>query len=208
MPGPQDKRFAPLPQSERQVLDDPNELFDLVDEHDNVIGRVRRGDAHSNPALIHRSVQILVFASDRRLLLQRRSAAKDLFPGYYCASASGHVISGDGYLTTAERELAEELGIAARLTPIGKALIRSEHETEHTMLYVARSDGPYSFHPTETVGGALVPFGEVWDGVARGTLPVTPALRVAVTELRALAGQHEGSVAAFVANLESCGKHW
>src|SRR6185312_17340618 len=108
MPIPQDESSAPHADAERQILDDPDELFDLVDEGDRVVGQVRRGEAHRNPAFIHRSVQILVLASDGRLLLQRRSAKKDLFPGYYCASASGHVASGDDYLTTAERELAEE----------------------------------------------------------------------------------------------------
>src|SRR5260370_40263350 len=102
------------------VRDDPDELFDLVDLDDRVIGRVRRGDAHRNPALVHRSVQILVFASDGRLLLQRRSAAKDLFPGYWCASASGHVSSAEDYAATAEPERKEELGGAARLRYLGK----------------------------------------------------------------------------------------
>src|SRR5579885_888880 len=124
------------------TLDNPNELFDLVDRDDLVIGQVRRGDAHRNPALIHRSVQILVFDSAGRVLLQRRSQAKDLFPGYYCASASGHVASGEDYITTAQREIAEELGVAPELTFVGNALVRSEPETELTALFVARCDGP------------------------------------------------------------------
>jgi isopentenyldiphosphate isomerase len=89
---------AQRPQSDQRLMgDDPDEVFDLVDERDHVIGRVRRGDAHHNPDLIHRSVQVLVFDRLGRLLLQRRSQTKDLFPGYYCASASGHVTAGDEY---------------------------------------------------------------------------------------------------------------
>src|SRR5689334_14044831 len=121
MPMPPNDAFA---RDSGQILDDPDEIFDLVDANDQVIGKVRRGDAHRNPALIHRSVQVLVFTHDGLLLLQRRSAHKDLFPGYYCASASGHVASGEEYATTAERELAEELGISAPLTYISKALVR------------------------------------------------------------------------------------
>src|SRR5262249_55222376 len=140
---------------QRAGRDDPDELFDLVDLDDRVIGRVRRGEAHSNPALVHRSVQVLVFASDGRLLLQRRSAAKDLFPGYWCASASGHVNSGEDYAATAEREVGEELGVAPRLRYLGKTLVRSEPETEITALFVARCDGPFAFSPVETDGGAF-----------------------------------------------------
>jgi isopentenyl-diphosphate delta-isomerase len=160
--------------------DNPDELFDLVDLEDRVIGKVRRGDAHRNPALVHRSVQVLVFSGDGRLLLQRRSRRKDLFPGYYCASASGHVAAGEDYATTAERELEEELGIVAPLSFIGKVVVRTEPETEITALYVARSDGPYSFHPTEADGGMLLPLDAVRRGRAEGTLAMTPALMAAL----------------------------
>jgi isopentenyldiphosphate isomerase len=182
-------------------MDDPTEIFDLVDAHDRVIGTVLRGEAHHNPALVHRSVQILVFASDDRILLQRRSATKDMFPGFLCASASGHVGSGEDYDSTAARELAEELGIAAPLTYLGKALVQAEQETEFTALYVAKSDGPFTFHPTETTGGVLLTFGEVRRGIESGDLAVTPALRVAVAELTRRIGAGEGSLHAFLAQL-------
>lgn len=169
----------------RETTDNPDEMFDLVDADDRVIGRVRRGDAHQNPALLHRSVQVLVFDSAERVLLQRRSTRKDLFPGYYCASASGHVISGDDYLTTAHRELAEELGVRAPLTSLGKALVRSEMETELTALFLARSDGPFTFDPVETAGGEFLPLTEAL--AARSTLPMTPALLVALETLERLA---------------------
>ena len=198
MPIPPDDAVAREPS---QILDDPDEVFNLVDLDDHVIGQVRRGEAHRNPALIHRSVQVLVFTHEGQLLLQRRSASKDLFPGYYCASASGHVASGENYPTTAERELAEELGISAPLTYISKALVRSEPETELTALYVTVSDGPYQFHPTETDGGRLFAVHDVWDGIVRGDLPATPALRVAMDELRAHAEQGDGGLAAFLAKL-------
>jgi isopentenyldiphosphate isomerase len=188
-------------QDHGQNLDDPNEMFDLVDLDDHVIGQVRRGEAHRNPALIHRSVQVLVFTHAGQLLLQRRSASKDLFPGYYCASASGHVMSGEAYTTTAERELEEELGISSPLTYIGKALVQSEPETELTALYVTVSDGPYRFHPTETAGGGLYAVDEVRDGILRGDLPVTPALRIAMDELRKHTAQCDGDLAAFLARL-------
>jgi len=184
-----------------QILDDPDEMFDLVDLDDHVIGQVRRGEAHGNPALIHRSVQVLVFAHTGQLLLQRRSARKDLFPGYYCASASGHVASGEEYAATAERELAEELGISSPLTYIGKALVRSEPETELTALYATISDGPYQFHPTETDGGQLCAVQAVWDGIECGDLLVTPALRVAMDELTKYVEHGENGLVAFLARL-------
>jgi isopentenyldiphosphate isomerase len=163
--------------------DNPDELFDRVDADDHVIGTVRRGDAHGNPALIHRSVQVLVLDAHGRVLLQRRSDAKDLYPGYYCASASGHVMAGETYEATARREVAEELGVALRLRRIGKTTVRSAAESEVTAVYVARSDGPFHFHPTETDGGAFYARAVIARARADGGLSMTSALLAALDVL-------------------------
>jgi isopentenyl-diphosphate delta-isomerase type 1 len=162
------------------VMDDPEERFDLVDEQDRVVGRALRGEVHGNPALIHRSVQVLIFDRHGRVLLQRRSQAKDLFPGYFCASASGHLATGEEYLRAAEREVREELGVSLPLTFVGKTLVRSAAETEMTAVFVARSDGPFRFHPVETDGGEYVTPEAVAHGRMEGTLPLTPALQAAL----------------------------
>jgi isopentenyldiphosphate isomerase len=163
------------------IVDNPDELFDLVDERDTVIGVVRRGAAHRDPALIHRSVQILVIDSVGRILLQLRSARKDLFPGYYCASASGHVIAGDTYDATASREIAEELGVTPPLRRLGVAIVRSAYETEMTALYITENDGPFQYHPGETNGGRFFTLEEL--RATREWLPMTPALLAALDEL-------------------------
>jgi isopentenyldiphosphate isomerase len=179
-----------------ETTDDPDEVFDLVDLEDRVIGTVRRGDAHRNPALVHRSVQILVFASDGRVLLQRRSPAKDLFPGYYCASASGHVASGEDYAATAMREIVEELGVSPALRYVGKALVRSRPETELTALFLARCDGPFQFSPTETQGGAFFTLDELRGRRRDASLPLTPAAEVALDEIDRL--DRTGQLAAYL----------
>lgn len=163
------------------MVDNPDELFDLVDEQDTVIGVVRRGDAHRDKSLIHRSVQILVIDRAGRALLQLRSVHKDLFPGYYCASASGHVASGETYDDTARREIIEELGVAPPLRGLGAGIVRSDYETEMTALYIARHDGPFRFHPGETDGGRFFTLDEL--RATRAWLPMTPALVAALDEI-------------------------
>jgi isopentenyldiphosphate isomerase len=171
---------TPTDESSASFGDDPNEEFDRVDLDDRVIGSVRRGDAHHDPSLIHRSVQVIVFTSDGRLLLQRRAASKDLFPGYLCASASGHALAGDGYAETARRELVEELGIEPASLFVDKALVRSEMETEITALFIARCDGPFTFSPTETDGGVLLALDDALALRSDPEADITPALRVAL----------------------------
>lgn len=163
-----------------QTTDNQQELFDVVNEADEVVGQTRRGQAHRDPRLIHRSVQILVFNQRGDLLLQRRSASKDLFPGYLCASASGHVASGDDYIATAAREISEELGVAPALTYLGKSIVRTPEETEITCVFVARHDGPFRFHPVETQGGAFFTLAAIARGRAEGALPLTPSFLAAL----------------------------
>ena len=161
--------------------DDPNELFDLVNEHDRVIGTVRRGQAHSDPSLIHRSVQVLVFDRTGRLFLQRRSSHKDLFPGYLCASAAGHVAAGERYESTAQREVLEEVGVSLTVEELGRTIVRSAYETEVTVIFIARSDGPFQCHPEETDGGLFVSATELVASIVRGEMPLTPAARAAIS---------------------------
>lgn len=167
----------------QNLTDNPDELFDLVNESDQVIGQVSRGAAHRDPTLIHRSVQVLVFARDGRLLLQKRSSGKDLFPGYFCASACGHVDAGEDYDTTARREAREELGVNLQPRFVAKTFVRSEQETEMTAIYVGVCDGPFQFHPGETAGGAFYTLDQALAGRMSGALPMTPALLVALAEI-------------------------
>jgi isopentenyldiphosphate isomerase len=163
--------------------DDPNEEFDRVDLDDHVIGHVRRGDAHHDPNLIHRSVQVIVFTSDGRVLLQKRATTKDLFPGYLCASASGHVMAGDDYVETARRELIEELGVEPAILYLDKTLVHSEMETEITALFISRCDGPFTFSPTETDGGLILALDDALALQSDSEARITPALRVALDEV-------------------------
>lgn len=89
----------------------PDEIFDVVDPHDQVIGTNVRREIH-RLGLRHRAIHIFWFRPDGWLCLQRRSFAKDNSPGKLSSSCAGHVDSGESYLAAAVRELHEELGIA------------------------------------------------------------------------------------------------
>ena len=63
-------------------LDDPNELFYLVDVNDEVIGSIKRSEAHGDKTKIHRAVYVLVTNDNNQMLFQRRSLKKDLYAGF------------------------------------------------------------------------------------------------------------------------------
>ncbi|RLG94519.1 NUDIX hydrolase [Candidatus Bathyarchaeota archaeon] len=125
------------------------EYFYVVDEDDNVIGAASREECHSNAKLIHRSVYIFLVNSRGEILIQRRSVNKDLYPGFYTASATGHVNYGEDYDIAAKRELREELRVDAPLRRLCKVKSFSDVEREISMIYVCRYDGPIRFDRNE-----------------------------------------------------------
>lgn len=95
----------------------PMELFDVLTPEGVKTGVVReRGVAHRDGSP-HATSHIWVVRENDHgghdVLLQKRSACKDSYPGCYDISAAGHVAAGDQYLEAAVRELREELGIDA-----------------------------------------------------------------------------------------------
>ena len=86
------------------------ELFDIVDENDAVIGRASRKEAHA-VGHIHRSVLFFIFNGVGRIFVNRRSLNKEFYPGYWSIVFGGHVHAGESYEEAVARELKEEAGI-------------------------------------------------------------------------------------------------
>jgi 16S rRNA (adenine1518-N6/adenine1519-N6)-dimethyltransferase len=82
----------------------------IVDENNNPTGGATKQEAWRD-GLIHRVVRISILDQAGRLLVQKRSLQKELFPGRWDNSAAGHVDMGETYKQTALRELNEELGL-------------------------------------------------------------------------------------------------
>lgn len=116
-------------------VDDPSEHFWLVDENDNELGRITRGEAHSDRNKIHRSAGVVITNFKGELLLQKRSKHKDLQPGFWGMSVGGHVSYGDSYEETAKREMEEELGINPTIRLVTIKLIVDPEEKEFTAIY-------------------------------------------------------------------------
>ncbi len=86
------------------------EMVQVVDEENRVTGAVPRRVMREK-CLIHRATYVLVFNSRGELFVQKRTTTKDVYPGYYDIAAGGVVLAGESYRESAERELAEELGV-------------------------------------------------------------------------------------------------
>jgi isopentenyl-diphosphate delta-isomerase type 1 len=133
----------------------PDEMFDIVNDNDEVIGQMPRRIVHRDGHK-HRAVHVLVFDSRGRIFLQKRSMAKDTFPGAWDSSASGHLASGEDYAACAQRELREELGCSAPVSPrpLFKIAACAGTGREFVWVYQAASEGPFTLHPEEIERGA------------------------------------------------------
>lgn len=130
------------------------EIFDVVNERDEVIGRRPRSEVH-RLGLKHRATHVLVFNSRGEVFLQKRSMKKDRQPGVWDSSASGHLDTGEDYDTCAVRELREEIGLVLAQPPerLFKLDACEETDQEFTWVYSCRSDGPFELNADEIERG-------------------------------------------------------
>jgi isopentenyl-diphosphate delta-isomerase len=88
-----------------------DEFLDLVDEHDHVIGNMKRSEVYAQGLSNFRVVNAFLVNSKGEMWIPRRTADKRIFPLCLDMSVGGHVESGETYEQTLKRETQEELNI-------------------------------------------------------------------------------------------------
>ncbi len=138
-----------------------DEIFDVVDEDNQVTGTSTRGEVHAND-LLHRAVHVFVFNKRGDLLLQQRSMLKDEYPGVWDSSVSGHLDSGEDYEAAAIRELGEEMGISGgEPEEIGLIKASAKSGWQHVRLYSVRYDGALKYPCAEIDAAIYFPLAEI-----------------------------------------------
>ncbi|MCD8019533.1 MAG: NUDIX domain-containing protein [Clostridiales bacterium] len=128
------------------------EYFDIRNIDGSLTGKVKERKKVHEDGDIHGTSHVWIVRKNDQgkyeLLLQKRSAMKDAYPGCYDISSAGHLPAGEDFLPSAIRELEEELGIRAKeneLTFLGIHEGYSEdvfygrpfrnHEISHVYIY-------------------------------------------------------------------------
>ncbi|MFE2431014.1 NUDIX hydrolase [Streptomyces sp. NPDC059373] len=156
-----------------------DELLDIVDEHDRVIGQAPRGEAYAR-GLRHRCVFIHVRDGQGRVFVHRRTADKLVFPSLYDLFVGGVVGAGESYDAAALREAEEELGVSGlpRPEPLFSFLYQGTGEAAgHTWwsrVYEVRCELPVAPQAEEVAWHAFLPEEELarvlplWEWVPDG----------------------------------------
>lgn len=90
---------------------DDIEFFDIVNEKDEVIGRIAENNQNTVKPSQLRFINIIIINENNKIIVPKRSSNRKIFPNCYDFSVGGHVNSGENYEEAAYRELKEELGI-------------------------------------------------------------------------------------------------
>ena len=123
-----------------------DELIDILTPEGKSTGKTAlKSEAHKN-GWFHATVHIWLFTSDEKILLQKRALTKKVFPGLWDISVAGHIAAGEEVLTSAKREVFEEIGLQLEekdLIKIGTRIHQVSHangiqDNEHHHVFIAR----------------------------------------------------------------------
>ena len=129
----------------------------LVDEADREVGHMSKALCHEGQGVLHRAFSLLIFNDRGELLLQRRSAAKRLWPHYWSNSCCSHPRRAESMEAAIHRRLNEELGLACPLHFLFKFRYQAQFgsvgaEHELCSVFIGRSSGRVQVDRNEISG--------------------------------------------------------
>lgn len=112
------------------------EMLDLFNAQGQPTGvTIRRGE-EAPKGMYWAVVDVWIVNSRGELLIQQRDTAKSNWPGYWCESAGGAVVSGEEPDAAALRETQEEIGFTPDFECGGKVFeFLSDHALHHVYLF-------------------------------------------------------------------------
>jgi len=145
-----------------RVVSFDDEPLILVDHDDTILGYKPKIDCHLGAGTLHRAFSIFLFNSAGDVLLQQRSAQKQLWPNYWSNSCCSHPRRGETVDQAAVRRLHEELAITTPLTFLYRFEYQAQFGTvgaEHELcsVYAAHSDSPVRVNANEVAEWAFMP---------------------------------------------------
>jgi isopentenyldiphosphate isomerase len=139
------------------MQDPAEEIVQIVDENNQEIAAITRAMMREQ-GLIHRACYILVFNKAGELFVQKRTMTKDIYPGYWDVAAGGVVLAGESYEQSAQRELAEELGVSkVKLRFLFDQYYKDDNNRVWGRIFTCIHEGPFILQKEEVEYGRFMP---------------------------------------------------
>jgi len=160
------------------------EIIPVVDKKNNVIGLENRKIVHEK-GMLHRGVHIIIFNSKGEILLQRRSAKKDICPLLWDLSVAEHIKPDESYDAAAKRGIREELGIKNMKLEMVRGMHLDKNDYERNLkdyefvelykgtfveLHAGKYDGKIKIDPEEVKEAGFYPMSKVEELKKEGKL--------------------------------------
>lgn len=107
------KKVSMLKIQKQYIFEEQNmaEMIDVLNENGVKTGEaITRAEIHKK-GLWHRATIVCIVNSDNEILLQRRSESREKHSGLWDLSVASHVQAGGDSVSTAVREINEEIGV-------------------------------------------------------------------------------------------------
>lgn len=129
-----------------------DELLDLVDSKDRVIGSMERGEVYAKGLSNFRVINCFIKNSKGQIWVPVRQKNKRIFPNALDMSCGGHVSSSETYLDAFKKEMLEELNIDIEKVDyrlLGKCNPVSDTVSAFMEVYEIISDEVPKFNPDD-----------------------------------------------------------
>lgn len=173
-----------------RVVSSESESLILVDENDNRIGTLSKGECHDGDGILHRAFSVFLFDEHGRLLIQQRAGDKRLWPLYWANSCCSHPRAGEDMEQATGRRILEELGVSTDLHFVYKFRYQVNYRdlgAEHELCWVYVGRIPASGvrpNPAEVNDWRFVPPEQVDALIEDDSAYVAPWFRMEWRELR------------------------
>jgi isopentenyl-diphosphate delta-isomerase len=146
-----------------------DEILDLVDRDDRIIGQVRRSE--TDDVCNVRVINVFLRDSQGRLWIPRRTAKKRAFPRCLDMSVGGYVSSGESYDEAFRREVHEEISLdidhitwrrLGHLTPY------RDNVSAFMWVYEVQTDDTPDYNPDDFAEYSWLHAAELLDRIKRG----------------------------------------
>ena len=156
----------------------------LVDDNDREMGIDTRENCHRGMGRRHRAFVVFLFDQKGRMLLQRRSMKKKLWPAFWDVSVTSHVYQGETYEGAGIRRSRQELNVSVgkldrKLDYTYFAKFGDYCENEFCVLLVGKLQGEPDPNPDEIMETKFATMEELSIDMARNPDAYTPWFKIA-----------------------------